>query len=118
MNRVILNNSFIAVFSGAILATALVPVFHWSSFPKAIFWLYAFAFVLYAIGVFGVTIMGNIPLNDMLEETNLVSISEMDAQACRTKIEVKWNTFNLIRSVSSALTFIVLTASYLLNDQP
>ena len=62
--------------------------------------------------------MGNIPLNDMLEETNLVSISEMDAQACRTKIEVKWNTFNLIRSVSSALTFIVLTASYLLNDQP
>ena len=116
MNRVILNNAFIAVFSGAMLAAALVPVVHWSSFPKAIFWLYAFAFIVYATGVFGVTIMGNIPLNDMLEGTDLDSISELDAQACRTNIEVKWNTFNLIRSVSSALTFIVLTASYLLHD--
>ena len=64
MNRVILNNAFRIIFLGAIIAVALVPVFYFNLYPKNIFWLFVFTLVIYWIGVFGVTVSGNIPLNE------------------------------------------------------
>ena len=39
MNRVILNKAFIGIFLGAIIAVALVPIFHFKLAPNSIFWL-------------------------------------------------------------------------------
>ena len=39
MNRVILNKAFIGIFLGAIIAVALVPIFHFKIAPNSIFWL-------------------------------------------------------------------------------
>ena len=75
MNRVILNNAFKIIFLGAIIAVALVPVFYFNLYPKNIFWLFVFTLVIYWIGVFGVTVSGNIPLNEILDKTNLDSIT-------------------------------------------
>ena len=75
MNRVILNNAFKIMFLGAIIAVALVPVFYFNLYPKNIFWLFVFTLVIYWIGVFGVTVSGNIPLNEILDKTNLESIT-------------------------------------------
>ena len=66
MNRVILNKAFIGIFLGAIIAVALVPIFHFKIAPNSIFWLLLLALVTYWIGVFGVTVFGNIPLNESL----------------------------------------------------
>jgi len=44
MNRVILNNAFMAIFGGAMIAVFLLPVFNFSSFPKALFWFYVGTF--------------------------------------------------------------------------
>ena len=68
MNRVILNNAFKIIFLGAIIAVALVPVFYFNLYPKNIFWLFVFTLVIYWIGVFGVTVSGNIPLNEILDK--------------------------------------------------
>ena len=94
MNRVILNNAFKLIFLGAIITVALVPVFYFNLYPKNIFWLFILTLIIYWVGVFGVTISGNIPLNEILDKTNLESISQEEIKALRTRIEVKWNNFN------------------------
>jgi uncharacterized membrane protein len=117
MNRVILNNAFRIIFLGAIIAVALVPVFYFNLYPKNIFWLFVFTLVIYWIGVFGVTVSGNIPLNEILDKTNLESITSEEIKALRKNIEVKWNNFNLIRCISSGITFILLIVSFLILDK-
>ena len=117
MNRVILNNAFRIIFLGAIIAVALVPVFYFNLYPKNIFWLFVFTLVIYWIGVFGVTVSGNIPLNEILDKTNLESITSEEIKTLRKSIEVKWNNFNLIRCISSGITFILLIVSFLILDK-
>jgi uncharacterized membrane protein len=117
MNRVILNNAFKIIFLGAIIAVALVPVFYFNLYPKNIFWLFVFTLVIYWIGVFGVTVSGNIPLNEILDKTNLESITSEEIKTLRKSIEVKWNNFNLIRCISSGITFILLIVSFLILDK-
>ena len=117
MNRVILNNAFKIIFLGAIIAVALVPVFYFNLYPKNIFWLFVFTLVIYWIGVFGVTVSGNIPLNEILDKTNLESITSEEIKTLRKSVEVKWNNFNLIRCISSGITFILLIVSFLILDK-
>ena len=113
MNRVILNKAFIGIFLGAVIAVALVPIAHFKLFPDNIFWLFILALVTYWIGVFGVTVLGNIPLNELLDKSNLDTMSINELKILRSSIEVKWNNFNLVRSISSGLSFILLIISYL-----
>ena len=113
MNRVILNNAFRIIFLGSIIAVALVPVFYFNLYPKNIFWLFVFTLVIYWIGVFGVTVSGNIPLNEILDKTNLESITLEEIKTLRESIELKWNNYNLIRCISSGITFILLIVSFL-----
>lgn len=117
MNRVILNGAFLIVFIGAIIAVALVPMFHFHLYPKNIFWLFICILAIYWIGVFGVTVFGNIPLNELLDKTNLETINLEEITALRSLIEDKWNNFNLIRSISSGITFLLLIFSFLLLDK-
>jgi uncharacterized membrane protein len=113
MNRVILNKAFMGIFLGSIIAVALVPVFHFKLFPNNIFWIFVLALVTYWIGVFGTTAFGNIPLNEILDKVNLEPLNLEEITALRTRIEVKWNNLNLIRSISSGITFALLIISYL-----
>ena len=117
MNRVILNNAFKIIFLGAIIAVALVPIFYFNLYPRNIFWLFVFTLIIYWIGVFGVTVSGNIPLNEILDKTNLESITSEEIKILRKSIEVKWNNFNLIRCISSAITFLILIVSFLILDK-
>ena len=117
MNRVILNNTFRIIFIGAILAVILVPVFYFNLYPKNIFWLFISAFIIYWVGAFGITIFGNIPLNEILNETILETLSLEQLKSLRTTIEVKWNNLNLIRAISSGLTFVLLIFSFLLINR-
>ena len=113
MNRVILNKAFIGIFLGAVIAVTVVPIAHFKLFPDNIFWLFIITLATYWIGVFGVTVLGNVPLNELLNEINLESITLEEIKALRTSIEVKWNNLNLIRSISSGITFVLLIISYL-----
>jgi uncharacterized membrane protein len=113
MNRVILNTSFRIVFIGAVIAVALAPLLYYQTFPNYIFWTFIAVFIIYWIGVFAVTFLGNIPLNRMLDNTNLRTISIENAKTLRMAIETKWNNLNLIRTISSGISFLVLVVSLL-----
>ncbi len=113
MNRIILNTSFRIVFIGAVIAVALVPLFYYKTFPNYIFWTFIAVFIIYWIGVFAVTFLGNIPLNRMLDNTNLETISIENAKTLRIAIETKWNNLNLIRTITSTISFLLLILSLL-----
>ena len=117
MNRVILNNTFKFIFAGAIITTALLPIFYFNLYPNNIFLVFLSAFIIYWVGAFGVTIFGNIPLTELFDRTSLESISFEELKTLRTSIEVKWNNFNLIRSISSIVSFILLILSILLINK-
>lgn len=112
MNRVILNKVFKIVFGGAIIVVTMVPVFNYNVFPKPAFWLFVITLFIYWIGVFGVTLLGNIPLNELLDKTNLDSITLEEIKALRASIETKWNNFNLIRALASVISFLLLVVTY------
>ena len=117
MNRVILNSLFLIVFIGTIISVALVPVFHFHFYPKNIFWLLILIVIIYLVGVFSVTVFGNIPLNEILDKRNLSVMNPNDLSLLRDSIENRWNNFNLIRSISSAVSFLLLIISYVLIDK-
>ena len=110
-------NTFRFFFFGAIIAVALVPIFYLNLYPKNIFWLFISVFIIYWVGVFGVTIFGNILLNEILDKTSLETFSMEELKSLRTSIELKWNNLNLLRTISSLLTFILLVFSYTLMNR-
>jgi len=117
MNRVILNNTFKIIFGGAIITTALLPAFYFNLYPNNVFWIFVLILFIYWIGAFGVTVLGNIPLNELLDKTSLDSISLEEGKTLRTSIELKWNNLNLIRSISSGVSFVLLLVSFIFLDK-
>jgi len=108
MNRVILNPIFIGIFIAPVILIPLSAALHLNILPDYKFWILLSATILYWIGTFGVTIRGNIPLNELLDKTNIENISTEQAKSLRQSIENKWNRFNLIRTISSISAFILL----------
>lgn len=101
MNRAILNPVFLCCFMGTLFLLPLSAYLQYSQPVGTRFWLLLFASVLYVVGVFGVTIAGNVPLNDMLDKFQLNGASAETMEALRIKFEKPWNKLNMIRTVCS-----------------
>ncbi len=105
INRAILNPAFYLIFMGSPLVLALSTFQHFKS--GTIFWILLAATLLYLIGTFGVTIFGNVPLNDALDALDLVSLSDIERSEFRNSYETKWNRLHWIRALFSVLAFII-----------
>ncbi len=111
INRAILNPLFFASFLGTLV---LMPCSAWLLYKQpgsngSV--LLVCACLLYALGVFGVTMMGNVPLNEALAAIDLKAASEQDILQHRMVFEKPWNRFHSIRTIASVLSLVmVLTA--------
>ena len=108
MNRAIINPLFAVVFFGLVI---LLPVLSYLSFQTSMsnpFWYVIAATILYFVGIMGVTIGGNVPLNNALEALQIQSMTPEQMEEFRKGFESKWNRFNHIRTISSFLTFLLL----------
>ena len=75
---------------------------------KYFIWLLILALACYFLGVLVVTVFGNVPLNDLLDKTNLKEASITDLQQLRDRFEVRWNRMHFIRTFSSIISFLLL----------
>ena len=107
MNRTILNPLFYIVITGPLLLS-FVAVFLYKENSGFILRLLTTAGMIYFLGVFIITILGNIPLNDIVDKTNLEAINLEDAKTLRDRFETKWNNLHLIRTISSSTSFLLL----------
>lgn len=103
INKSIQNPYFFLSFMGSLL---VLPVASWLSYKQgAAFYLLLSASILYFIGVFGVTVGCNIPLNDRLANFQLSSATESEISLMRKTFEHSWNTWHRIRTVAAVAAF-------------
>ncbi|MCV9933325.1 DUF1772 domain-containing protein [Flavobacterium sp. LS1R47] len=115
MNRAIVNPLFLIIIMGPVFLS-FATSYLYKSHHSYILWLLLIAAILYFVGVFLVTIMGNIPLNNLLDKTDLTNISLEDARILRDKFELKWNNLHLVRTITSALSFLLLIMACLFRN--
>ena len=116
MNRAIINPLFMIVFFGPFIVHFINIILFRNSSSTVIVMLTMVA-ALYFLGVVLMTIFGNVPLNEVLDKTDLAKASMEDLQALRDRFEVKWNRMHLIRTITSALSFLLLLISLLINNK-
>jgi uncharacterized membrane protein len=107
MNRTILNPLFYIVFMGPLLLT-FATAYLLKPLTRPGYQLALAASIIYFLGVFMVTLIGNLPLNDVLDTTDLLASSPSDISDLRAGFEDKWNALHLIRTITSSLTFLLL----------
>jgi len=114
MNRTIINPPFIIVFFGPFFLS-LINLYVFRNAASSMIWLLILATAIYFMGVLLVTIFGNVPLNGMLDKTDLGIASIDELRQLREKFEVKWNRLHLIRTLTSMISFLLLIISLLHN---
>jgi uncharacterized membrane protein len=108
INRAIQNPIFFAAFFGAPLLLPLSVFLHYGQPLSMRFWFLLAATIIYLVGTFGVTIFGNVPLNNTLDHFDLESASEAEIATQRVDFEDRWNKLNTIRTVSSTIAIILV----------
>jgi len=112
INRTILNPLFFSCFFGAAL---LLPLSAWQAYGVATplrFWLLLGAAVCYLAGVMGVTIFGNVSLNDALDAFQMDQASAEAMATQRAAFEARWNALNNLRTVASAVAVVLLGLAF------
>lgn len=101
---------FLSFFGPSIL----LPWAAWLHWGAAQFPLLVAAAALHIIGANGVTIAGNLPLNDRLEKLDLSQLSEAEADRIRQEFqgpESPWMRFHNLRTLAAmAATILVFVA--------
>ncbi len=111
INRAILNPYFFVSFMGSLL---VLPIATWLSYKAATpisFYLLLAATVLYVVGVFGVTMFGNVPLNNQVEQFDIANAAPDAIKALRQKFETNWNRLHAIRTYANILSFLLAIIS-------
>ena len=113
INVVVLNRSFLGVFIGTTvisLVLATLAVLGWAT-PSAPFFLAGA--LLYLVGTFLVTGLGNVPLNNKLAG---VSAADPAAVAVWEHYLDRWTSLNTIRTGAAAAAVLLFTVGLLLNS--
>ncbi|GAB2560531.1 anthrone oxygenase family protein [Spirosoma areae] len=113
INRAILNPVFFIGFLGTALLLPLSVWVHYGQPVSVRFWLLLGATVVYVGGVLGVTMLGNVPLNEALDAFDLQTASVAGITTQRTAFEVPWNKLNTVRTVASVVALILVIAACL-----
>lgn len=103
INKEILNPYFFVSFFGALIILPLTTWYGYTHLPKTCFQLLLAATIVYITGVIGVTILGNVPLNESLAKFNIKSATEMELAQHRKLFENNWNRLHFLRTIFSLL---------------
>lgn len=117
INRAIQNPVFFIIFFGSLILLPICSYMKYSHPISTQFWLVIAATVIYISGCFAITIFGNIPLNNSLDKFDLAHQSPDAITLQRTLFESRWNNLNIIRTLSSLLSFILLVIACICNSE-
>ncbi len=116
INRAIVNPIFVVVFMGTAVALLAAAVVHAADGQgKRATWLFAAAGT-YILGVLGVTIGGNIPLNDKLEAFSLEDSPDEAISDQRHGYEAPWVRWHNVRTVASVLALALAAIGAVIED--
>ena len=93
------------IFFGSLILLSVSTLQHFRS--GLTFWILLTATIIYLIGTFGVTALGNVPLNDTLDVLDLSELSTNLIAKTRRQYEAPWNRLHLIRTIFGVLSFLI-----------
>jgi uncharacterized membrane protein len=116
MNRAIQNPIFLFCFMGVAIA---LPLCAWMQFDlKSLrFWFLVAAVASYWIGVIGVTMIGNVPMNETLDGFQLQGANAAEVAQARLNFEAPWNKLNMIRTIASTVSILFVVLSCLVTEK-
>ena len=101
INVTVINPLFMLILFGTGLVCAGLAVGVYLAWPQPRGLLLAAGAVIYIVGVLGVTMAGNVPLNDVLAATNPDTAEAASWWAGYLR---DWMTWNHVRTIASALS--------------
>lgn len=116
VNRSIINLLFIIVFFGPFFL-GIINVYLLKKTSSPMLWLLILGITTYFLGVVLVTIFGNVPLNDILDKTDLGTASLEELKELRDRFENPWNRLHLIRTLSAIISFLSLIIGLILTTK-
>lgn len=108
INRAIINPWFMVIFMGPLLGMIISGIMNYGSGIDATFWYVVVAFLTYLVGTFGVTALGNVPLNDGLDAIPIGKLTGDEMNSIRLAYEQRWNKLHNIRTLFSVVSFVLL----------
>lgn len=109
INRAILNPWFLTCFVGPLILYAMSAwLTYRSEGAGTVFILICISGVIYLFGVFMVTGMKNVPLNEMLDKIVLNAHSSKAHEDFRKAFEGPWNSFHMTRTLASIVALILM----------
>ncbi|MBC7828256.1 MAG: DUF1772 domain-containing protein [Chitinophagaceae bacterium] len=116
INRAILNPVFFASFIGTLI---LLPVCTWTIYKNEAasmsFYFLLTAALIYGIGVFGVTVFGNVPLNEILDKFDIGSSTTQEMKSQRLAFESPWNKLHFVRTIACLFSLLLTLASVVIR---
>ncbi|WP_426478285.1 DUF1772 domain-containing protein [Chryseobacterium sp. CBSDS_008] len=115
INREILNPVFFMSFMGTLILLPVSAFLFRGQQPVFIFLL--LAALAYLIGVFGVTVAGNVPMNDALDKLDISNSTIEVIKQMRENFESRWNFLNNIRTAFSVISIILVVCACVWNRE-
>lgn len=112
INKAILNPAFFASFIGSVVVLGITTWLSYSGHHPFQLKMLLIATVIYLVGVFGLTVVGNVPLNESLADFNIGSATENEIALQRKLFEQPWNKFHAIRTFCSFAAFVFTLLSF------
>ena len=107
INIAIQNPVFFVCFIGTLVLSPLATYLSYDAVAKTRFYLWLGTALIYGIGSFGVTMFGNVPLNNALANLNLTTANEAAIKVARLAFEKPWNNLHLIRTIATIIGLIL-----------
>jgi len=105
INRAILNPYFFISFIGLLILYPVTAYRLYTNSPDISFYLLLTATLFYFVGVFGITMLGNVPLNNLLDRFTVSNASPEEITGMRLAFEKPWNNYHTLRTVASIISF-------------
>lgn len=108
INKEILNPQFFIVFLGALILLICCSYLQFKFKIDISFYLVFSALIVYGIGTVGITMLGNVPLNNMIASMDLSQFTIEGFRDARAAYEVRWNNLNYIRAFAALASFVLV----------
>jgi uncharacterized membrane protein len=105
INIAIQNPYFLISFIGLVFILPITTVIIYKQQINASFYLMLSATLIYIVGVFGVTLFCNVPLNEQLAKFNISTATTNEILKMRQLFETSWNSYHMARTISAIVSF-------------
>lgn len=111
INVAIQNPLFLISFMGLLLVFPISSYMLYKQLIDTSFCLMLLAMIIYFVGVFGITLFYNVPLNEQLAKFNLSTASRDEITQMRQLFENPWNSHHQYRTIASIISFVLTILS-------